>query len=419
MAHTDSKQAYFTPFDPFNTPYAARLLGNLLLYSDQLNRTPELNDPELEFLLDCSGFGLLICSAAYGSGSPKPLREHVLQQEEAYGILSEALHRGTEEKYFAITAELENQLVALLIPRNKKPLSEDDFSRHLSEILDKCLGHLTEQRRIPVYSVYSLQPELKRLSHSYIRMKNAIVFLNYIESGAGILTRLAELETKGHIGLWNQMEAGSMAFAEAFIQDDASAAQAQVDEIIEAILAWIPPSKDSLMTDIQYYFDTILNRLSSRFGNDVIQGVSVTEAIFESTSLPHLRENLREVVQAMFRNMQKKASKDTRSLFLDVQNYIDEHIRDYTLSAGSTAAHFGLSPQLLSIQFKKCFGVTPSHYIELRRIELIQQDLISTDLPIEKICHRVGMGSVSTLHRVFQKHCGQSPGAFRRNAKSI
>lgn len=168
------------------------------------------------------------------------------------------------------------------------------------------------------------------------------------------------------------------------------------------------------MTDIQYYFDTILNRLSAQFGAEVIQDISVADAIFETASLRQLRENLQRVVNALFQNVRKNTANSTFTQFLQVRDYIDEHIREYTLSAGGIAAAFSISPQLLSIQFKKCFGVTPIRYIEQCRVALIQETLLQTDLSIEKICQQVGMGSVSTLHRVFQKHCGMSPGVFRQ-----
>lgn len=394
------------------SPYAARLLGNLLLHAPQLSQDAIQHDPELEFLMSCPEFGLVLCAVAYQSDHPRTLRQLAIQQDTAYRALADALTQSAQPHCCCIPAELENQFVALLIPKGA-PVTAD-FSAYLSQVLAPCLHTLTADSHIPVYGVYATQQDLTRLSPSYTRMKNALVFLDYVQSGAGCLTRIGELEPRAHIGLWNQMEASSATFVDAFLRGDVGAASTEVEDMIAAITDWIPPSKDSLMTDIQYYFDTILNRFSAQFGAEVIQDISVADAIFETASLRQLRENLQRVVNALFQNVRKNTANSTFTQFLQVRDYIDEHIREYTLSAGGIAAAFSISPQLLSIQFKKCFGVTPIRYIEQCRVALIQETLLQTDLSIEKICQQVGMGSVSTLHRVFQKHCGMSPGVFRQ-----
>lgn len=395
----------------WESPLGARLLGNLLLHPPE--KSP-LEDPELDFLMSCAGFCLVVCGVAYQNDLPRTMQTLAKQQEVTCTCISGALRNA--EGYFSITAELENQLVGLMIPREPESLEEGRFEEMLRETLGPALRQLTREQGIPVYTTYSVQRELSRVSHGYGLMKNAMTYLDYIQGQQGELLQVRQPEPKPHIGLWNQMEASSQRFVEGFLAGDEAMAAGEVDRTIEAITQWIAPSKDSLLADVQYYFDLILNRLTTQFGEGVVQDVALVDAIFEAPSLRQLRNNLRETVHLLYRNMRRNATDGTFAFYLKVRQYMDDHIRDYSLSAGGIAEAFSVSPQLLSIQFKKCFGITPMRYMEQKRVELIQQALLTTDCSLDTICQQVGMGSVSTLHRVFQKHCGQSPGVFRKTA---
>ena len=414
-ASNPETSSWFLHPDFHENPMAARLLGNLLLHAPKWDQ--DAHDPELEFLGSCPGFALVVCAVSYQAGAMQTMQNLVMQQAEAYGALSETLRQASEEDYFCVTTELENQFVALLIPRNGAMSLRTHFPQQLADYLRDCLYRLIHVEGIPLYTVYSMQEELPRLNQSYFRMKNAIVFQDYLQSGIGRLLEIGELEPRPHIGLWNQMDAGSVTFVETLLRGDQTGAMGIVNKMIGTITDWIPPSKDNLLADVQYFFDLVINRLSAQFGGEALEGIGVTDAIFETESLSELQGNLQSVVQRLFQSVRRNASDDTFHLYLDIRSYINDHIREYDLSAGTVAEQFHVSPQLLSIQFKKCFSISPGQYIEQKRVTLIKDYLLHTNLSMDRICELVGMGSVSTLHRVFRKHCGQSPGLFRQAAK--
>ena len=394
----------------------SRLLGNLLLFAPR-QRTTEQSDPEIAFLKTCPGFALVICAVSYYQDHAQTMQELVLQQTEAYGMLADALRKKSHPDYFCLTTELENQMVALLIPRRQDGKLRSEFPIQLRDYLGDSLRELISQRGIPLYTVYTLHDAFTRLNQSYTKMKNAIVFQDYLQSGIGKITEIGELLPRPHIGLWNQLDAGSVEFSEAFLHNDPERACACVNQIIDTIIDWLPPSKDNLLADVQYFFDSVFSRLTAQFGEELLQGITVTDAIFESESIMQLRSSLAAVVHRLFENARKNTSDSTFQTALEIRNYMTEHIRDYDLTLAAVAEHFSMSPQLLSIQFKRCFHTTPSQYLEQERMELVKDYLIHTNLSMEKICELVGMGSVSTLHRVFRKQCGQSPGLFRQAAK--
>ena len=396
-------------------PYEARLLGNLLLYAPELSQEGACQDPELEFLMSCPGFCLVVCAVAYRGKEIRTMQQMARQQEYAYGILARALQQGARESFACMITELDNQLAVLLIPREAQ--NEGAFRLWLEACLGDTLKELSQRDNVPVYTAYCVQRELGRISHCYGLMKNGLNYFDYIQAETGCLSRIAEPEPREHIGLYNRMETSAARVVEAFQEGNADAAVAEVQEMVAGITEWIPLATSNLLADVQYYFDLLSNRLSSQYDRDVFRGISMTEVIFESTSLRQLTENLTGAVHTMFHNTRGRTTDETFRFYQRVRDYMDDHIRDYNLSARNIASRFGISPQLLSIQFKKCYGITPAHYIEQKRVALIQEALVHTELSVERICPSVGMGSVSTLHRVFRKHCGMSPGSYRKNEK--
>lgn len=397
-------------------PYEARLLGNLLLHSPELSPDGTRQDPELEFLMSCPGFCLVVCAVAYRSPVSRTMQQMALQQEYAYGILARTLQQGAKDSFACMITELDNQLAVLLIPREEQ--DESAFCAWLEDCLGDTLEELAHKDNVPVHTAYCVQRELNRISHCYGLMKNGLVYFDYIQAETGSLNRIAEPEPREHIGLWNRMENSAARVVDAFLEGNVEAAVTEVQEIVAVITDWIPPATNNLLADVQYYFDLLSNRLSVQYDRDVFRGLSMTEVIFESVSLRQLTENLTKAVHTMFKNTRGRTTDETFRFYQRVRDYMEDNIRDYNLSARSIAARFKISPQLLSIQFKKCYGITPAHYIEQKRVALIQEALVNTELSVESICLGVGMGSVSTLHRVFRKHCDMSPGSYRKNEKT-
>lgn len=178
-------------------------------------------------------------------------------------------------------------------------------------------------------------------------------------------------------------------------------------------------SQEALLSDIQHFFDGLTQRLRNQFGEDIAVRLCVNEAIFESDSLPRLKAQLERVIRTLFEYVREKSSGLVFAKMSEIRGYMDAHSTHCGLSAGVIAQRFGMSPQLLSIQFKKCFHITPAQYLEQKRMEQLKYYLQHTNLKLEELCPLVGIGSITTLHRTFQKHFGQSPGAYRKAVDGI
>jgi len=72
-------------------------------------------------------------------------------------------------------------------------------------------------------------------------------------------------------------------------------------------------------------------------------------------------------------------------------------------------------------RFKHEIGITPSEYLFRVRLDLVCHLLKETDLPVDKIARRSGMGNGDRLAKIFRKRLSISPTEyrFRANAKTV
>ena len=77
-----------------------------------------------------------------------------------------------------------------------------------------------------------------------------------------------------------------------------------------------------------------------------------------------------------------------------------------------------LSLSRFSHIFKQVTGTTPKKFIELRRIEVAKELLLSSELSITEIGASVGYGDPYYFNRVFKKNVGIPPRAYIKNYRS-
>ena len=83
------------------------------------------------------------------------------------------------------------------------------------------------------------------------------------------------------------------------------------------------------------------------------------------------------------------------------------------------AVELGISPEYLSVCFKKEEGMTLSKYIQEEKIKTARALLIYTDYNIDEIANYLGYSSQSHFGKLFKERQGLSPGGFRRRFKKI
>ncbi len=83
------------------------------------------------------------------------------------------------------------------------------------------------------------------------------------------------------------------------------------------------------------------------------------------------------------------------------------------ISVAQAAESAAMSKRNYQRRFKDEFGTTPLEYLLRARFDVVITLLRTTDLPVDKIARRCGMGDGNRLGRLFKERYGMSPTHFR------
>ena len=84
------------------------------------------------------------------------------------------------------------------------------------------------------------------------------------------------------------------------------------------------------------------------------------------------------------------------------------------LTVERLADRAAVSQRSLERRFEQALGMSPSRYIQLARIETAKRLLETSSDTVDQIRRRIGYGDASAFRRVFTRHTGESPAAYRR-----
>jgi len=87
---------------------------------------------------------------------------------------------------------------------------------------------------------------------------------------------------------------------------------------------------------------------------------------------------------------------------------------DADLSVGVLAGRAAMSLRTFTRRFTASTGTTPHQWVLCQRVILAQRLLETTDLPIDLVAQRCGIGTAASLRQQFQRFVGTAPAAYRR-----
>ncbi len=107
-------------------------------------------------------------------------------------------------------------------------------------------------------------------------------------------------------------------------------------------------------------------------------------------------------------------SAQTHPVIRDIIAYMHQHYADPLLSMSAMADAYGISAVRLSLDFKELYGMNPSEYLLLLRMERAKELLGGTKMSVKEIGLAVGYYDASGFIRRFRQHMAMTPAQYRQ-----
>jgi AraC family transcriptional regulator, transcriptional activator FtrA len=91
---------------------------------------------------------------------------------------------------------------------------------------------------------------------------------------------------------------------------------------------------------------------------------------------------------------------------------------EHPLTVGDLAREAGMSSRNLARHFNAAAGMSPLRWLLTQRVRRAQELLETSDLSVEQVAARTGMGTATTLRRHFSHQLGVPPESYRRTFRS-
>ena len=107
---------------------------------------------------------------------------------------------------------------------------------------------------------------------------------------------------------------------------------------------------------------------------------------------------------------------DSSNMLADTVTWLQEHI-DEPVTIDDLAARSAMSPRTFARRFRAGTGTTPYQWMLRQRLQLAQRLLETTDLSIDTVAARSGLGTAANLRKHFGRVVDISPQSYRRTFK--
>lgn len=139
---------------------------------------------------------------------------------------------------------------------------------------------------------------------------------------------------------------------------------------------------------------------------------SLHTRIEEEISFKKLEQLPGEICRKYHLLVKNYTNPECSRLVKDVISYIQLHLEE-ELSLHLLADHFDKNPSVLSNAFSKDMGLNLTTYIQKTRIQAAVRLFNTTDMTVSEVATAVGYQDFSYFSKLFSKHIGCSPRAYR------
>ena len=143
-----------------------------------------------------------------------------------------------------------------------------------------------------------------------------------------------------------------------------------------------------------------------------ISSVSVVEKE-RYDGMVKLLETFSQQLSQQIAELETLAGKEEPEVIRRAKRYIQRNLSD-PITLSEIAAHAGMSVSAFCRVFKGNMGMTCVQWVNRKRIEWAEQELLRRDSRVSEIAYKVGFSSLSQFNRVFASHLGKAPTAYRK-----
>lgn len=136
-------------------------------------------------------------------------------------------------------------------------------------------------------------------------------------------------------------------------------------------------------------------------------------SIYKQTSMPQVLSWLSHLRDGLCTYLTNNQKNQTNKIVIQVKQYINSHITE-KLSLTEVASIFHITPNYLSLLFKKHSDIGFSEYISHRKIDYAKKLLAQGELKVYEIAEQLGFESAFYFSKVFKKFEGCSPRDYKQ-----
>ena len=121
---------------------------------------------------------------------------------------------------------------------------------------------------------------------------------------------------------------------------------------------------------------------------------------------------------SIYTEERRKLSDNNNAIFKVVLEYMSNNLAS-PIRTEDLASLVYMQPTYFIKKFGDVYGLPPMTYLNRMRMYKAMGLLAGTSMSIEQISHEIGISDVSYFARIFKKHCGISPTAYRAEFKKL
>ena len=107
---------------------------------------------------------------------------------------------------------------------------------------------------------------------------------------------------------------------------------------------------------------------------------------------------------------------DSSPVALQLKEWLTERLHE-PLDVGRLAEKMNMSTRNFTRVFTRQTGISPAKYIEKLRVEAARLCIEESDLPLEQVALRCGLGGLVSMRRLFLRHLAVTPSDYKRLLK--